>query len=115
GFPPGRYRSFVEPNWPNAAALPLIWLWNVASTGNPRSATFAAGVSDAESGRVPQRRIASCQVRRVAGTPVEIPLTRASSKAYAFAVCGLTKEFSRIAIGAVSRPSIVDTVRLAAS
>src|SRR5690348_9998765 len=111
--PPGRYSALVELNCANALTLltgwlsgigSVIWLWNVASTANPRSATLAAGASDAARDRVPHRRSASCQVSRVPGTPTETPLIRACWNVYPAPVAGSTKAFSCIDIGAASRP-----------
>jgi hypothetical protein len=107
GCPPGRYSLLDEVNWPNLFALSLSWLRNWASTGKPLSATSAPVRSALDSGRLPHRFAASCQVAMAPGTPAEMPLTRASSKTYGWPVSGLMNAFSCMLIGAVSRPSML--------
>src|SRR3954452_331008 len=90
--PPGRYSARVELNWANELALlfagSAIWSWNGLSTGNPSSATLIAGSREWASDRVPHLSRADGQVIRLPGTPTEIPLTRASWKAYGLPVAG---------------------------
>lgn len=64
---------------------------------------------------MPNRRSAVSHWARVPGTPTPSPLVTASSNGIALPVAGSTKESSRIARGAVSRPSTVYTLRRRAS
>ena len=89
---------------------------NVASTTKPRRAIFDAGFSALRRLSVPQRSRACSQVAGVPGTPTLAPLvTRSGVNGYGSPVAGSMNTSRGIDRGAVSRPSIVDTLPVLAS
>jgi hypothetical protein len=83
---------------------------NVSSTVKPSFARCSAGWSTCPSDRLPQARSAPSQVAAVPGAPTLRPLVTASSNGSGFPFSSRNRPGPADA-GAVSRPSIVWTVR----
>ncbi len=111
--PPGRNSSAVSGKKRNRCSLEAVWERKVSSTVKPSRASRSAGFRTEDSVRLPHRSRAVCQVAGVPGVPTARPLVTASAKASGspFSV----KRFSSAVSGAVSRPSMVRTVRDLAS
>lgn len=111
--PPGRNSFAVSGKFLKRAWLDSVCERKVASTVNPSRAIRSAGFRTLPSRLLPQLSSAVCQVAGVPGVPTLSPLVTASAKASG-------RPFSRKSpesadSGAVSRPSIVCTVRDLAS
>ncbi|CAO0834543.1 hypothetical protein SMICM17S_10350 [Streptomyces microflavus] len=111
--PPGR-NSFAEAGKSaNRAWLEAVWERKVPSTTKPSRARRSAGFNSVRRDLEPQVSSARSQVAGVPGVPTPRPLVTPSSN-------GMGLPFSRKRAasalrGAVSRPSIVCTVRFLAS
>ncbi|CAM5737584.1 hypothetical protein STENM223S_07463 [Streptomyces tendae] len=97
----------------NRCSLEAVWERKVSSTVKPCRASRSAGSSTVASFRVPHRSSAACQVAGVPGVPTDRPLVTASAKGSGLP--SSVNSFSSAVSGAVSRPSMVRTVRDPAS
>src|SRR6476661_7619185 len=112
-LPPGRNTRAVAGNIENRWALAAVWSWKVLSTTNPRLAMSWAGASRLRRDIVPNLEAARSHVAGDPGTPTDRPELTALVKLIG-EPSGSRKAFSVNVAGAVSRPSIVWTLPVAA-
>ena len=112
--PSRRNTRAVSGNVLNRGAFAAVWSAKVWSTTKPLAASRSAGLSAVLSDSVPWSRNALAHSAGVPGTPTDSPEFTTVSKSMA-EPSGFRKVFSVNVEGAVSRPSMVETLLLRAS